>query len=478
MRHLRSGAIAGLLILLTFAVAGAASAATLPFKPAAKQGLFLQVSDIHFDPFADKALVPKLIAAPVTRWQAIFRSSKNTPFPKRGHADTTYPLFASMLAAAKGVTSGHGKRVRYDYVLNTGDNLAHDFRQNFLANGGQEAGYQGFVVKTLRFVDRMLRKSFPRAPLIYAPGNNDAVCGDYRVAPRSDMLAQIARDLPVVAGDAQARRDFAIGGFYLVPHPTVPKHDIIALNSVFWSIKYQDDCNKGGGDPGAAELDWLAWTLYREKLAGRTASLAMHIPPGINGYSSAKHACPKTGTRFWRKDVTKRFAALVAEYKDVLRASYAGHTHMDDFRLLSGPSGAPLLATRVTPSVSPVFGNNPAFAVLLYDRTDAIAANSAIFYLTNLAAAGPTVPAKWALEYSFAKTYGVSSYTPANVAALAKRIAQGSAAAQSFVKYYPVEAPTPITTDKLKAFACAQTALTPAAYAACRCGGSAPAPAQ
>ena len=259
----------------------------------------------------------------------------------------------------------------------------------------------------------MLRKSFPGAPLIYAPGNNDAVCGDYKVAPNSTMLAQVGRGLPVVAGNRQARRDFAIGGFYIVPHPTVPRHDIIVLNSVFWSVKYQDDCSKKGGDPGAAELAWLEWTLYREKSAGRTATLAMHIPPGINAYTSSQQKCPQTGTTFWRDDYTSRFAALVGTYKDVLRASYAGHTHMDDFRVLSDASGTPLLTTRITPAVSPIFGNNPAFTVLLYDRSDAVVRNYATFYLANLAAAGPTVPPQWKREYTFAQTYGVQRYTPA-----------------------------------------------------------------
>lgn len=450
-----------------------AGAATLPFQPAAGHGLFLRVSDIHFDPFADQTLVPKLITAPGARWERILQSSKNTPFSRRGQTDTSYPLFASMLSAAKAVTDGAGKRVRYDYVLNTGDNLAHDFHEMFLKAGGREADYQGFVVKTLRFVDRMLRKSFPGAPLIYALGNNDAVCGDYKTAPKSEMLAALARDLPVVTGNAQARRDFAIGGFYVVPHPTVPKHDIIVLNSVFWSSKYKDECGKIGGDPGAAELDWLAWTLYREKAAGRTATLAMHIPPGIDAYSSSRQACPQTGTSFWREDATGRFRALVAEYKSVLRASYAGHTHMDDFRLLSDKNGTPLLATRITPSVTPLFGNNPAFAVLLYDRTNAIVANSAIVYLTNVDTAGPKAPAKWQREYDFAQTYGIKSYTPATVAALAKRIAADSPAAQSYMKFYPVAAPTPTNQGNLAAYACAQTALTPGAYTACRCAGDA-----
>ncbi len=467
--------VVALLAAVVFAATAPARAAGVPFKPGPQQGLFLHVTDIHFDPFADPSLVAKLLAAPVAQWQAIFESSPNPRFPRRNHADTTYPLFASMLSAAKDVTDGNGQSVHYDYVLNTGDNLAHEFHDKFAAAGGRDADYPAFVSKTLRFVDDMLSKSLG-APLVYAPGNNDAVCGDYKVAPHSAVLADVARDLPLVAGDAAARRDFATGGFYVAPHPSVPGHDIIALNSVFWSIKYRDECSKRGGDPGAAELDWLAWTLYREKAAGRTATLVMHIPPGINGFTSAKQSCPWAGTSFWRADVTKRFAALVAQYKDVLTASYAGHTHMDDFRLLSDAAGTPLLVTRITPAVTPLFGNNPAFAVMLYDHTDALVADSAIVYLTNVDAAGPNVPAQWKLEYDFARSYGVKRYTAANLAALAHRIADDAGVAKDYATFYPVEAPTPVNPGDLTAYACAQTALTPAAYAACRCPAGAAQP--
>ena len=455
-----------ILVSLAATAAGTAGAVTLPFKPTAQQGVFLHVSDIHFDPFTGlpksraPAILQNLIKAPIDQWAHIFQNLVIEHFAPYGK-DTNFPLFTSMLAAAKGV--------HYDYVLNTGDNVSHGFRQAFQKAGGADSDYQSFVVKTLRFVDLMLRQSFPGAPLIYAPGNNDAVCGDYKVAPNGTMLAQVGRGLPVIAGNRQARRDFAIGGFYIVPHPTVPRHDIIVLNSIFWSVKYVDECSKKGGDPGAAELAWLEWTLYREKLAGRTATLAMHIPPGINAYTSSQQKCPQAGTTFWRDDYTNRFAALVGTYKDVLRASYAGHTHMDDFRVLSDASGTPLLTTRITPAVSPIFGNNPAFTVLLYDRSDAVVRDYATFYLANLAAAGPKVAPQWKREYTFAQTYAVQSYTPSQLAALAKRISQDSAAAKSYMQFYPVDASTPINQSNLKAFACAQTALTPAAYAACRC---------
>ena len=453
-------------ILVTLAATGTAGAETLPFHPTSKQGVFLHVSDIHLDPFIDKTLLPRLVKAPVDRWEAIFQPSNNERFAQYGE-DSNFPLFMAMLSAARGV--------RYDYVLNTGDNLAHDFREKYLAAGGQPNGYPEFVIKTLRFVNLMLTKSFPGAPLIYGLGNNDAVCGDYKVAPTSRMLAQAGRELPIVAGNRKALKSFVAGGYYVVPHPTVPRHDMIVLNSVFWSAKYHNECNAKAGNPGAAELAWLRKVIAREKRAKRTATLVMHIPPGINSFKSLQHTCTGGITTFWHDGDTRRFLALVERGKTVLRGSYAGHTHRDNFRVLSGKSGAPLLTTRITPSVSPVYHNNPSFTVLLYDRRDAAVKDYATFYLANLATAGPTVPPTWKLEYTFAETYDAAGYTPASIAALAKSLRSDASVRKTFLRHYAVEASSsPIKAGDWMSYACAQTAVTRAEFEACRCPGASP----
>src|SRR5262249_44589865 len=110
--------------LLAFAAGPCgAGAAQLPFAVGAAQGVFLHVSDLHVNPFADPAIVRQLIAAPVEGWPAIFRASKNTAFWDKNQ-DTSFPLLTSILAAARGPS--------YDYVLSTGDVLSHDFKDEFL----------------------------------------------------------------------------------------------------------------------------------------------------------------------------------------------------------------------------------------------------------------------------------------------------------------------------------------------------------
>jgi hypothetical protein len=469
---IRSIIAAALAISASCSGIAGASAAELPFAAGAGQGVFLHVSDLHFDPFADPAIVRRLIAAPVEQWGAIFRSSTNTPFSQHGK-DSSFPLLVSMLAAAKGPA--------YDYVLSTGDIVSHDFKDEFLKVGGVESEYAGFVIKTMRFVDRMLKDAFPGVPLIAVLGNNDSTCDDYMLSPRDPMLAAVARDLPAVARHPPALRDYLMGGFYAVPHPKVPKHDVVVLSDVFLSRKYRDACGPSGVDPGSAELAWLEWTLYQAKLAGRTVSLAMHIPPGVDAYSSSRsHACPLQVTSFWQDAYARRFLALVALYRDQLRIAFAGHTHMDDFRVIADANGAPLLVTRITPSVTPLYGNNPAFTVLLYSRTDASVADYATFYLANLAQVGPGVAPEWKLEYTFRDAYQAPSYDAASVLALAKRIKTDDSVRASFMRHYAVEsAQSPMTASNGSAFACAQTAIMPDAFQSCACPtpASGPAPA-
>jgi hypothetical protein len=448
-----------------FALAASPCAAVqLPFTPAAGQGVFLHVSDVHFNPFADPTIVRRLIAAPMEQWAAIFRGSKNTAFWIKNQ-DTTFPLFISMLAAAQGPA--------YDYVLSTGDTLSHDFKDEFVKAGGTESEYAGFVIKTMRFVDRMVQQNFPGVPLISALGNNDSTCDDYALAPNDPMLAPVGRGLRAVVRNPQALHDYEMGGSYTVPHPKVPKHDVVVLSDVFLSAKYQDKCG-AVADPGSAELAWLEWTLYRAKLAGRTVSLAMHIPPGIDSYKSSGNACPRAVTSLWHDAHARRFLALVGRYKDQLRISFAGHTHMDDFRVIADADGTPLLGMRITPAVTPLFGNNPAFTALLYSRSDASIADYATFYLANLAKVGPGVAPDWTLEYTFKDTYQAPGYDAASLAALANRIKTDETVRATFMRYYPVSSgQSAMTPANFSAYSCAQTAITADAFESCVCPGAA-----
>src|SRR5689334_12519597 len=108
---------------------------------------FLSVSDIHFDPFADPSLVPKLEAADVSQWGAILGSSGETTFSTYGH-DINDALLRSAVAQMKTAIPSPS------FVLISGDFLAHKFQQTYqqYATDKSQAAYTAFVTKTIAYV--------------------------------------------------------------------------------------------------------------------------------------------------------------------------------------------------------------------------------------------------------------------------------------------------------------------------------------
>jgi sphingomyelin phosphodiesterase acid-like 3 len=467
---LRSWIARGLAIAAGLPLAACATGerADPPFAPGPGQGMFLILADIHFDPLADPDIVPELVAAEADAWRSILASSRERGFAQYG-SDANYPLLRSALAEAKRLLP------RPDFVLYAGDYLVHGFETKFEPYGGADA-FAPFAIKTMTFVSQELQAAFPDAPVYGTLGNDDAVCGDYMVAPGGRFLAAVGELWAAQSAHPEAFRNFAAGGFYAVPHPRVPERDLIVLNTVLWSMRYENRCNPGGGDPGAAQLAWLEWTLYRTKLAGRSASLLFHVPPGIDAFSSShgSGACRAAVTPFLKATYATPFLELLEQYGDILQNSYAGHTHMDDFRVLSAASRAPILLTHIAPAISPIYQNNPGFGVVLYERASGDLIDYATVYLTNLAAAGRAEPAKWAIEYTFQGAYGYTAYDPDRALALAQSIKADAAVRDAYITFYPVTTAStdpPIDGQNWRAYACGQTELTGEAFAACYCDG-------
>src|SRR5438477_3822122 len=187
---------AGAVILSLFAVA---------FPALAEQ--FLSLSAIHFNPFADPAIVAKLEAADVSQWDAILALSTVTAFSTYG-SDINDPLFRSAIGAMKKEIPSPA------FVLISGDFMAHDFDKSYqqYATDKSQTAYTAFVTKTIAYVASTLRKAYPGVRIYPTLGNNDSDCGDYAVAPHGAFLANF-RDVwrPIVRSRSFERR-FPSGG--------------------------------------------------------------------------------------------------------------------------------------------------------------------------------------------------------------------------------------------------------------------------
>jgi len=442
-----------LVILISFSVPGLPEASA-GSPPSTSLGNALLLSDLHFDPLADPSLVKQLIHAPISDWETIFASSRQTGY---AHApqDANYPLIKSALSAATGETS-------VDFVAATGDYLRHDFQNAFLKVGGTADEFPAFATKTALFVVHLLQTSF-QIPVYFALGNDDSSCGDYRVDPGGPFLAQLADSLEVLKNHPDAAADFRAAGFCELPHPTLTNHEILVLNTVLWSRSYAI-CGSDSGDPGKAEMQWLGWQLYRAKTLGNQVILMMHIPPGIDSYKSAHAGTGKSATEFWQNHFFAEFLDLMKTYGSIVQIALAGHTHMDDFRILSAGGSASPLAFRITPAISPIFGNNPAFSVLQYEVNSGEISDITTYYL-NLVGGEPDP--KWALEYRFSNAYGFSTFSTKNLLSLAAAIRSDPSVRSVFGGYYAASAPSPITAENWPFYICSETQFVFSDYGNC-----------
>ena len=466
MRSTAAKALILISVLTALALSRPNDPPALPLYPGT--GMFLMLSDIHFDPYADPAIMEQLGAKPTEAC----RAPASPVFSKFG-SDTNYPLLKSTLDHA--AATAEENHFHYDYVIVTGDFLAHHFDGSYgRCVGGSEEAYQKFASDTIKFVDGMIAKSLPGVPVFAALGNNDSDRGDYG-EPTEFFLQSVGRDWSRAWGNipeatrARALATFGRAGNYAVPHPTIPNHEFVILNSNLWSADNPQACSDADPDPGG-QFQWLGEVLDRVKHAGGAATLIMHILPGIDAMRSSGGA-PRA---FWTESCTQKLIGELTDFRGVVREFYAGHIHRDDFRLLPDREGRPLLAIHIVPAVSPVYFDNPAVEIGWYDRSNGELRDYATQYL-NLGELKPT----WATEYIFTQAYGQPRPNLAALKKLSEAIHEGnpiSGVGKEYAKYYAVGIGLFLTPFNWSNYSCAQTEITLSRFVQCKHAGASSGP--
>ncbi|HEX8155462.1 MAG TPA: metallophosphoesterase [Thermoanaerobaculia bacterium] len=427
----------------------------LALASSAEAEKFLSVSDIHFDPFADPALIAKLEAADVAEWEAIFASSSVQAFSPYGH-DINDPLLRSAVAAMKAQLPSPA------FVVISGDFLAHKFQQTYqqYATDKSQPAYTAFVTKTIAYVAAKFRDAYPGVPVYPTLGNNDSDCGDYAVAPDSVFLANFRDVWKPLVGSRSFDRRFPTGGYYHADVPALKHVRIIALNTNFFSTNYKNPCGKPGPDPALRQLAWLDAELRLARLEGKRVWLLFHIPPGIDVFDTEEYggACPAVKPQtFWKSEYQQRYLAIAAAHRNVILGSFAGHTHQAEFRFASGDF------IHITPSVSPVFGNNPAFEVVDVTPRGELAGYTAHHL--------PNVALPWSREYSFTEAYAKPAYDAATLTELATSIGNDVPTRTKYFDYYSSGAPKPSAEAlaQWRGYWCGLRTMTGTAFATCYC---------
>lgn len=436
-------------------------------------GTFLHISDIHFDPFVPEETAKALTTADTATWQALFAAVPDRTFSKYG-ADTNHALYDSALLAI-------GRAgVDADFVLVTGDLLAHGFPEKAEKTLGLPVGSaanDAFAVRTTLYVLNRLRAALPGKPILVSLGNNDSSCGDYRIDPGGAYLAATREIVRSLAGPALVAANFdetwSSGGWFSVRHPIVAGITVVVLDDILWSDEYDNACGNGGLEAATKTLSWLEAELAAARATGGKIWMMHHIPVGIDAYAT-KHSKEATCTAqvvpLLKEPFASTYVRLLAEYGDVVEASFTGHLHYDDYRLLRDAAGTVTGTEKVAPAISPIFGQNPGFHVFSYDRADGALADFRTIWLTNLEGASDPAAGIWQEEYAFAATYGQPDFSPASAEAMWQTLSEERAADETFRKLYNVSKGE-LAADGIEAWICAIGHADAEGYTACYCDG-------
>ena len=380
---------------------------------------WLVVNDIHLNPFS--------------------------PYGVEYGTDTTKTLWRSALRAMRADVPD--ARV----VLVGGDLLAHEFPQRAHA-AGQQA--ESPALAAMREIAAGLDGDFPKAQFLFALGNNDDFCGDYRSDVSGPYMQSLTRiwaplvDRAGVAPDFSTR--FPSGGYYTARLP-IRNGRAIVLNSIFWSIVYRGGCSSRPIDPGTTEMTWLGGALERLP-PGTNAMLLMHIPPGYDPQStSTVHRL--LAVPFLMRRFDDAFVNLVAEHRAVVRFIIGAHTHHYDFRVVAG---VPML---IASSISPIYRNNPAFYVVDVDDDGNVHDVHPYVYHPGADA--------WEREPSFDTMYGVRRLRATTLTAIAARVRSDPRVREVWAHAYGAwSRREPSIERNWLPYACAQTEME-GGYAAC-----------
>lgn len=397
------------------------------------------ISDLHFNPLYDPSLYSKLVAANPSQWAGIFQGSKITATTTAGN-DTNYPLLEITLASIKQQMGNS------PVVLITGDMLGHYIPTMFYtayyypasvpATPSQAAvtAMQQFIDNTETFVAKQIRAAAGNAPVMFAVGNIDTY--DLQgLGPDTTFLMDNAptfysQFLTSSVDEQTFTTTFASGGYYSA-QPLGSNLMVIGLNtnSFVDGAPTSADAN--------AELDWLNFQLAAAQNAGEKVWILMHVPPGAFSQGTAQNAV-KAGTpgevseqtteMMWDPGIQETFLQTLENYAGVVTLMLAGHTHMDEYRILSTGNVLEQL-----PSISPCFGNNPAFKVFTIGQTSLAATDYQSYYF-NLNSA--PLPTQFASLYQFSVAYSAQGSLSSSLQQLYPLLAGNPTQQNAYTLYY------------------------------------------
>lgn len=381
-------------------------------------------------------MVSALRKAPATEWNDLFKKfAGQDKIAEYGH-DTNYALLTASLAAIHAVYQAQQPR----FVIIPGDFLAHNYRAQYIlySHDKSNPGYQSFVRKTLEFLTLEIRTAVPQNDIYAAVGNNDSYNGDYDVVPDGGFLRDTATIWSAFITEKNNlknfRESFPQGGYYAVEIPNHQK--LLVLNTVLFSSSVSGPHVK---EAAWQELAWLHAQLSAAAQAKQSVFIVCHIPLGVNIYVTMMNLL-RGINEFWQHDYSEAFTKDLQEFAGTVKAVLPGHLHHDGFQVY-GLRHVNDVPVSITPSISPIFGNDPAFKVYSYNAANLRLVAYDVYFHSLLSGGKNNI---WEKAYSFNTDYPANCAYCRLINAI-KNLAPAGTEAFPYKQYYTLNAHSNLT---------------------------------
>jgi predicted MPP superfamily phosphohydrolase len=268
-------------------------------------------------------------------------------------------------------------------------------------------------------------------PILYLPGNNDSLEGDYHSFSNSNAQTVLTKDKdtinpwPVINSKASGIKvgnlDFSKAfGYYSVDLTDSGNTlKVIALNTVIFCNKskyhqYVSDDKVSQQTATQEQMTWLETTLSKLTKNDRVL-LIMHIPIGLDGYSGDAMWNPVltfTDASGKTQGLHNGFLDLLSKHKANIVGLLNGHTHLDGLRRIYNgkvAKASDMISYSIsTPGIAVNHQNNPAFKTFTYDTKSFDLLDFETYYASPTAHYPKTKKGKYNSEFEYLKN---SSYT-------------------------------------------------------------------
>lgn len=253
-----------------------------------------------------------------------------------------------------------------DFIVILGDIPGHMFGAS-----PKKEKYEQRVFHALYHANRA------RKPLFYAPGNNDALQGNYQsFQAKGKSPLTFAQEWQGACAycdgliiDASAMQEQGYYSSYVIPENKdivlIVLNTTIFTKSPFYAATYPNQ-----QEVASRQLQWFKSQLAKNK--ARQLLIAMHVPPGNNFQGNA----------LWQEQYQQEFIAILTLFQHRFGqiTLLTSHTHMDEIRKIRLNPGLNIYAYS-TPSISRDHHNHSGMK--LFELNDTWAVKDFTTYFTR-----------------------------------------------------------------------------------------------